>query len=367
MGYNARSHWITGRTGRAGKFEQPLVNHIDLVLDGSSSMSGHQAAVVKLVDSLVKYLARRSQELGQETRISVHTFADEVECLVWDTDVLRTPSIANLYAPHGNTALIDATITSQRDLSETAQRYGSHSFLTYVITDGQENASRDENGRRMDVGHLKSLFGQQADNWTIALLVPNVIGKRDAIAYGFPKDNVSVWDADSLQGVEEASKVITDATEGYLRGRAAGVVGSRTLFSTGADTVNKTTVTAALTPLPGDKYRLIPVAPDGVQKGDKVRVDKFIRDDCGMAFQLGHVYYEWSKKETVQPQKRLAVVQKSTDKVFVGTGDEIRQMIGLPNLSTRTAPQANPDYTVFVQSTAPNRNLVPFSKVLVML
>lgn len=350
-------------------FQRPI-NHIALVIDASYSMLPHRQAVIKVAESQIQYLARRSKELEQETRVSIYSFSDEVECLVFDTDVLRLPSIADLYVIQQRTALIAATLKSQADLAETAQRYGEHSFLTFVITDGEENASYHEDGgyrRRMSPDTLNACITGQADNWTVATLVPDIIAKKTAIQYGFPRDNVAIWDTTSQRGLEEAGEVIQAATETFLVGRASGVRGSRNLFSTGPEVLNKETVTATLTPLAMDKYSLIPVMPDGVQKGDKIRVDKFIREDCGMTFRLGSVYYEWSKKETVQPQKRLAVVQKSTGKVFVGSGDEVRELIGLPSLNTREAPKANPDYTVFVQSTAPNRNLVPFTKVLVML
>jgi hypothetical protein len=356
------------RTGRreGTSFKQPLVNRICFLIDASSSMDGRKAAVVKVIQNQVDYLARRSQELGQETRVSVASFADAMAWLVFDVDVLRLPSIADLFNPYGNTALIEATIRSQADLATIPELAGDYSYLTYVITDGMENVSELEDGSRATGSDMQAMFSAQKDNWTIAALVPHIVAKREAINYGFPKDNVAVWDTTKVN-MDEVDETITAATESYLTGRASGVRGSRSVFSTGADAVNTATVKAALVPLAMDKYSLIPVMPEGVQKGDKVRVDKFIREDCGMTFRLGTVYYEWSKRETVQPQKRLAVVQKSTGKVFVGTGDEVRQMIGLPSLSVREAPKANPDYTVFVQSTAPNRNLVPFTKVLVML
>ncbi|CAM5271568.1 hypothetical protein SDIAM26S_05691 [Streptomyces diastaticus subsp. diastaticus] len=50
------------------------------------------------------------------------------------------PSLKQLYRVGGMTALLAATLTSQRELAQTAQLYGDHSFLTFVLTDGQENA-----------------------------------------------------------------------------------------------------------------------------------------------------------------------------------------------------------------------------------
>lgn len=81
--------------------------------------------------------------MDQETRVTVFQFDDVVECLVYDKDVLRLPSLRNIYGPaRANTALIDATIKAVNELKETPERYGDHAFLCYVLTDGQENASR---------------------------------------------------------------------------------------------------------------------------------------------------------------------------------------------------------------------------------
>src|SRR6188508_3210323 len=124
MGYGNRG----GNTGRSNKvYKQRLVNHVAFVLDGSSSMDIHAASVVKVVDAQTAYLARRSKEMDQETRVSVYVFADEVECLIYDTDVLRLPSIKDLYSPYGWTALLAATIKSQQDLAATGTLYGEHS------------------------------------------------------------------------------------------------------------------------------------------------------------------------------------------------------------------------------------------------
>jgi hypothetical protein len=358
----------TTRTGRheGGGFKQPLINRIAFVIDASSSMQGRERDVVKVIDNQVTYLARRSKELGQETRVSIASFADAMAWLVYDVDVLRLPSINGLFKPYGNTALVEATIQTQEDLARTPELAGDYSYLTFVVTDGQENVSETADGAQMTGSHLRTMFQDQGDNWTVAVLVPDIQGKREAINYGFPKDNVAVWNTTSVEGFTEVGETITAATESYLTGRASGQRGSRQIFSTGADVVNARTVKSTLQPLAGDKYRLIPVVTTGV-KGDKVRVDKFIREDCGMKFQLGTVFYQWNKTEKVQPQKRLAVVEKKTDKVYVGTGDEIRAMIGLPDMSVTQRATPNPDFDVFVQSTAPNRNLLQHTKVLVML
>ncbi|MFJ3953748.1 vWA domain-containing protein [Streptomyces libani] len=341
---------------------QNYINHVALVLDASSSMSHLSRKVVEVADQQIAYLARRSQELDQETRVTVYVFADKVECVIYDKDVLRMPSLKQLYRVGGMTALLAATLKSQKELAQTAQLYGDHSFLTFVLTDGQENASHrclDAPARdpRELVQAVAKMTETQADNWTLAVLVPDQMGKREAMQCGFPKDNIAIWDATSTQGLEEAGQVIQEATEKFMVGRTQGIRGSRAVFSTGAEAVNKDTIEAAgLTPVNPSEYQLIPVAREAT-----------IRDwvvECGHTYRTGCAFYQLSKSEKVQARKQIAVLEKKTDRVY--TGPEARALLGLPDMETRVKPDHNDDFTIFVQSTSVNRKLVPHTRLLLM-
>ncbi|MFE0418852.1 vWA domain-containing protein [Streptomyces tendae] len=342
---------------------QNYINHVALVLDASSSMRRLSHKVVEVADQQIAYLARRSQELDQETRVTVYVFADQVECVIYDKDVLRMPSLPQMYRVGGMTALLAATLQSQRELAQTAQLYGDHSFLTFVLTDGQENASHrcpDAPARdpRALVEAVSTMIETQADNWTLAVLVPDQMGKREAMQYGFPKDNIAIWDATSTQGLEEAGQVIQEATEKFMVGRTKGIRGSRAVFSTGADTVNKETIKAAgLTPVEASKYALIDVTRDVA-----------IRDwvvERGHTYRTGGAFYQLSKSEKVQPKKQISVLEKKTDRVY--TGPEARALLGLPDVEVRIKPDHNDDFTIFVQSTSVNRKLVANTRLLLML
>ncbi|MER7519119.1 vWA domain-containing protein [Streptomyces sp. NPDC126499] len=341
---------------------QNYINHVALVLDASSSMSHLSRKVVEVADQQIAYLARRSRELDQETRVTVYVFADKVECVIYDKDVLRMPSLKQLYRVGGMTALLAAALKSQRELAQTAQLYGDHSFLTFVLTDGQENASHrcaDAPARdpRELVQAVAEMIESQQDNWTLAVLVPDQMGKREAMNCGFPKDNIAIWDATSTHGLEEAGQVIQEATEKFMVGRAQGIRGSRAVFSTGADAVNKETIAAAgLTPVERSAYELIAVTREAG-----------IRDwvvECGHTYRTGGAFYQLSKPEKIQAKKRIAVVEKKTDLVY--TGPEARALLGLPDVEARVKPDHNDDFTIFVQSTSVNRKLVPQTRLLLM-
>ena len=328
------------------------INHVVLVLDASLSMRPHQSELVRVADGQVKYLARRSQELDQETRVSVYTFNDRVECLIYDKDVLRLPSIASLYKPDGMTRLIDATVKSLDDLAETATLYGDHAFLTFVLTDGQENRSRDNTPA--DLGRkLKNL----PDNWTVAALVPDQRSVFEAKGFGFAPENVAVWDATSAAGVQEVGETIRVATENFMTGREQGIRGTRSLFSTGLDAVNTQTVHSNLTPLKKTAYDLIPVHHDSA-------IREYIQSR-GLHYSIGKGFYQLTKREEIQPQKAIAIREKSTGEVY--WGDAARDLLGLPrDVSVKVTPDINPEYDVFVQSTSVNRKLLRDTEVLVM-
>lgn len=331
---------------------QNYINHIALVLDASSSMHYNASRLIEVADAQIAHLAQRSKELDQETRITVYVFADAVRCVIYDKDVLRLPSIREFYRPNGMTALVDATLLALDDLALTPEKYGDHAFLIYVLTDGQENASSHRN--RM--GLAPRLAGLP-DHWTVAALVPDATGKHEAKKFGFPADNIAMWDATSAHGVVEAGATIRRATDQFMTGRASGIRGTRAVFSTGADAVNAATIhAAALTPLSSSEYVLVPVHREGPIK-------EWV-EECGYPYRVGSAYYQLTKTETIQAQKDLAVVEKATGKVYMGA--QARGVVGLPDMTVRVAPQHNPQFDIFVQSTSVNRKLLPGTTLLLL-
>lgn len=345
----------------AGK--QNYINHIALVLDASSSMLGHAEALIKVADAQIEHLARSSKDLDQETRVTVYTFADTVQCVVYDKDVLRLPSIASLYKAYGNTALIDAVMLSQSDLALTPEKYGDHSFLTFVLTDGEENRSR-----QYGADSLRLKLEALPAHWTVAVMVPNQVARATAQRYGFPPGNIDVWDTTSQRGLEEAVEKISQVTDMYMKARASGVRGSRKLFDLShidADAVKR----SGLKPMQGDKYQIIPVVPKHCDqknsKGDPVvEISDFV-ERSGHRYVTGSTYYQLMKSTRIQANKNVIVVEKKTNKAF--SGEDARKLVGLPDVEATINPGKNKDYNVFVQSTSLNRHLVPGQQILLML
>lgn len=331
--------------------ELGYVNHIALVLDASGSMSDKAAAVIAVADNQIAYLATRSRELDQETRITVYAFDDAPRCLFYDKDVLRLPSLRSHYRTSGQTALIDATIKAMEDLARTPELYGDHAFLLYVLTDGYENASRAH------AAGLKERIAGLRDNWTVAVYVPNQQGVFEAKKFGFPADNIALWST-TAEGMREVGENVRATTDRFMQARATGVRG----YSRGGlftiPTLDAKQVATILPRLDPSAFKVLYVA-DGA-----LDISTFVERQTGRPYLRGSAYYELTKPEEVQHHKQVVVVHKRTGTAHAGA--EARQLLGLPDYAVKVAPGTSPDYDVFVQSTSVNRKLVPGTRLIVL-
>lgn len=330
---------------------QNYINHIALVLDASGSMRNVAQDLVKVADNQIQHLAQRSKELDQETRVTVYTFEGfSVDCLVYDKDVLRLPSIKGLYKVGGQTPLIDATLKALDDLSKTPELYGEHAFLTYVLTDGAENSSRN----RPDT--LSVRLAALPDNWTVAAFVPNANGVHEAKKFGFHKDNIAVWDTTSA-GVVEAGEVIRRTTDNFMKARTTGVRGYKNLFQMDVAGLSPTAV-QRLDKLGAGQFRMYKVGTD-------IPISTFVEQETRRAYRLGEAFYQLTKPVEVQPQKQIALYERKKHAVY--TGKDARQLLGLPNDHTvRVEPAAHPNYEIFIQSTSTNRKLLAGTSLLLL-
>jgi hypothetical protein len=354
---------------------QVLKNHVTLVLDRSASMreGGKDKRLPKVVDDLIRDIATTSTAMNQETRVSVVLFGATVETVIFDVDVLRLPSIAEVYlANEGSTRLLDATENALNEqLGLLTQKYGDHAFLFYVVTDGEENASRNHGAynRRANARALSEKLLHLPENVTVAALVPDERGIREAEQYGFPRDNIATWDADTAQGVEDAVSTIRTATQSYMTSRASGQRGTRKLFGTiGADVDTKAVQAADLVPLPTIAYQTftVPVTGHEDDKGRYYSIKDYLTN-VGGGYERGSAFYQLTKKETIQPQKELVLRRKTgPNKGEVFHGPNTRQLLGLPDYHVVIKVADNPDWDFFVQSTSYTRKLVGDTDLIVL-
>lgn len=332
------------------KIQQNPIQHIALVLDASPSMQHLVDTVINVADDNIKFLAQRSQELDLETRVTVYMFADPdmIYCLFYEKDVLRLPSLKGLYKWMGrSTALIDATMQSQLDLQKTATLYGEHAFLTFVLTDGEENSSRLHNRHS-----LTKLLKEQPENHTVAIMVPDQRSKIRCYDLGFGKDNVAVWDTSSKAGMEEAGRVMRTATDTYMTNVSRGVV-NKGVFNMSPAAVNHNTV-KQLKELTGFRVEHVK---------DPAVIKPYI-ESLGLPFITGRYFFPLVKRERISDAKEVILRHKASGKIYGGS--QARVLLGLPDTGeVSVKPEPNSEYDVFVQSTSNNRNLVPGHDLLI--
>jgi len=331
--------------------QQNLINHIGVVIDASASMKGKDKDVITITDDLVKLLGEESTSRNQETRMTMYIFGADSQAACYDVDVLRSPSLSGLYEATGpSTSLVDACYQAIEDMRRTATLYGDHAFLLYVITDGEENSSRRTGNQ------LAQLITSLPDNWTVACLVPNRMSQRDVVKYGFTLENTKVWDTSSIDGVYEVGRVIQQATQNYYSMRASGTRSTSSLFSMDKTVLDTQQVNRVLDPLPDYAVRTLNVGSTVVQT-------KELLESHGIPYHNGLVYYQLVKTEHIQPQKNILIRDKLTGSIYGGPA--VRQTLGLPNYEVKVEAAKHPLYDIFVQSTAPNRKLMPKTDALI--
>lgn len=360
------------------------INHVALVIDESGSIEDRRLtkAVIDVVDGQVAWLSQLSKDMDQETRVSIYTFSGKsANCVVYDTDVLRLPSLRDHYRPAGGTPMISGTLKAIEDLEKTAQLYGDHGFLIFVITDGEENTSAQATpfGTRSIL--TKRLAGLGA-NWTVGALVPDFQGKLRAQGFGFDPTNIAIWNATSVGGVSDAGEDIKAATTSYFTTRSTGG-STRTGLFTGLVVKDVTAADVAATgmkPIDPSEFIIVPVAlaststleyvipkksitkanPHGVKH---VEIMPFVQE-TGRRYIAGNAFYKLTKSERYDYQKDIVLIHRVTKKVY--RGDACKKLIGLDGTSTRIKPQPvkGGEYDVYVQSTSVNRHLEVGGQVL---
>ena len=349
------------------------INRNIIVLDASSSMTGHASDVIKVTDRFISELAGQVSIFpDQEWRITVYAFSSErymngapFQCLIWDKDVLRVPSISGLYRPYGNTALCDTMLKVISDIKEIPVRYGDNTVLVMLVTDGQENASIPANRAALP-GVVQGL----PDTWTLAGLVPSWSAKEQLKRFGWAPGNVDVWDPTKEHAVEEVGVAMAAASTAYSGLRSRGQTTTDSLFSMKAP--SKSTIQNTLISMTPGSFYFEHVTDEDLVQIERGRIDQFMALKTGKPYIPGHAYYQMTKRERIQHYKQVAVAipDHNTKSVNVYVGEQARQALGLPASSEKREVRISPgkwkDYKVFVLSTSLNRRLLPDTSVLVM-
>jgi hypothetical protein len=330
-----------------------MKNYVGISRDHSASMGGLTSAAMKDFNSKVEAIRAGSLANYQDTSMSVvecgHGRSARVERVVVNSNVMAMRPMTQ-YVAHGmGTPLWDSVgdLIEQFEAMPDAKSIET-SFLVMAITDGGENASKKYNQVRL-AAKIRELI--QTDRWTFVFRVPRG-HTRYITALGIPEGNIQEWDQTN-HGVEVAAAMDTQAFTQYFAGRSAGETAT-TKFYANLGQVSVKQVKQSL----NDISTQITVlnTPDMA-----VEIRPFVIARVG-SYLSGAAFYQLTKTETIQPNKKIIIRDKKSNKFY--TGHDARNLLGLPDYSCKLVPGDHGGFDIFIQSTSVNRKLMPNTELV---
>lgn len=329
--------------------------NVALVLDDSASMNCIAGKVVEAANSIVGSL--RGQP---ETQISLVTFGTSatVRRLLAPAGKFGDIRLGVDYSANGGfTAIFDGLEAAELELSRNARIWApDDAFLVLTITDGENNAGHAAASRAPRT--IQRL--QDTGKWTLAFQLPE--GKADAFSRRFcvPRENCEEWETGTERGVEHVRVSTQSALDGYSAARAAGQTQSKSFYSkvkTNLAWLDTNALRQQLPDLSG-QFKVLSV-------GAEQDIRDFVRQKTNKDLVIGSAYYQLTKEEKVQGDKRILIADKNSKAIFGGNG--ARQLIGLPIDGTpaKVTPGNHADFDIFVQSKSVNRRLVRGTRLLI--
>jgi len=182
-----------------------LNTEIIMVLDRSGSMNICSSDVVGGFNSFIE-----EQKNGKgNARVTLAQFDDLYE-MVYDNQPIENVSKLDFH-PRGSTALLDAigkTILSSKDRIKK-QRPGPDVVIFVIITDGQENASREFSKEK-----IKGLIAEcEQMGWKFVYLGANQDAFSEAGQYGIAATGTMRYD--SVKGTQKMFTSVSNSTSSY--------------------------------------------------------------------------------------------------------------------------------------------------------
>ena len=251
-------------------------------------------------------------------------------------------------------SLWDSVGLAINDLESNINIRKEDAFLVMVITDGAENSSRlwNANSIRNKIAQLQS-----TDKWTFVFRVPRG-QKNTMLRVGIPEGNVMEWEQTETALVQSTQTTVS-AVKTYFADRSKGVTRSSSFFTADLSNVKRSDIFNNMSDVT-NTMRVVWV--------DKNWCGKQIRDFCQNQvgeYQIGKAYYQLTKTENIQDNKRFCIRDNTSKKIY--EGNAARHLLNLPNYGTiKLKPGQSTNYTIFVQSNSVNRKLVDGTYVLYM-
>ncbi len=156
------------------------------ILDQSGSMSGLEKDTIGGFNSMLQ----KQKELDGECRITTVLFDNRYQLLHDRIDIRAvSPMTAEDYCAGGCTALLDAIGRTVSKLAgvqrNTAEEYRAEKVMFVIITDGEENASREYSSQK-----VKAMIRREQEQygWEFIFLGANIDAVETAAQFGISAD-----------------------------------------------------------------------------------------------------------------------------------------------------------------------------------
>lgn len=170
------------------------VTELVFILDRSGSMSGLESDTIGGFNSML----RKQKELSEPCLITTVLFDNEIKLLHDRVSFQGVKELSDKeYQVGGSTALLDAIGMSIHKIKNAQENviegYQSDNILFVIITDGEENSSKE-----YDVGTIKKLISlmQEKHQWEFLFLGANIDAVSTAQDFGISEKRAQNYHAD---------------------------------------------------------------------------------------------------------------------------------------------------------------------------
>lgn len=179
---------------------------VNFILDKSGSMQSIQDATISGFNEYVDSLKKD----GNKYSFSLTFFDTEVKQTYKNTPIAKIEKLSREnYLPDGWTALYDAACRTIKEVKDSVK--DSQKVLTVIMTDGQENSSKEYTEANLKV-LIKEL--EATGKWTFVFLGANQDSFANAAKVGISQMNTVNFAATS-QGMGNAMKTMAMNTRGF--------------------------------------------------------------------------------------------------------------------------------------------------------
>jgi len=187
------------------------------ILDKSGSMSGLEADTIGGFNAMLD----KQKAVDGECRITTVLFDNHFELLHDRIDIQAVGPISNKeYCIGGSTALLDAIGRTIHKIGNaqkhTAEEFRAEKVLFVIITDGEENASREYSAAlvKQMIERQQLLYG-----WEFIFLGANIDAVQTAAQFGIGPDRAQTYHADSA-GVSLNFRIMSETVAIYRASEA---------------------------------------------------------------------------------------------------------------------------------------------------